>query len=70
MFTIKTPIGEPTIADGRDILYHLMNENETDWRPSMNLQELIQRIPAFIGSVIKKKGKHDKEEAKGGMKSL
>mmetsp|Transcript_10645 Transcript_10645/g.7950 ORF Transcript_10645/g.7950 Transcript_10645/m.7950 type:complete len:157 (+) Transcript_10645:225-695(+) len=70
MFTVTSPIGEPTIADGRDILCHLMGE-EKDWRPSMNLLDLIQRIPEFVGGFIKKSlDKYSKEEAKGGVNAL
>jgi hypothetical protein len=41
------------LADGRDLLLNIIPKNEEDWRPSMNLSDLIKRIPLFIADVIK-----------------
>ena len=48
----KTMFSTPTLADGRDLLTHLLPKGETEWRPSMNLYELINQIPIFIQEVI------------------
>jgi len=42
---------QPSLADGRDLLYHIIPKDKTDengereWKPSMNLYNLIQQIP-------------------------
>jgi ubiquitin-protein ligase len=33
----KTNFSSPTLADGRDLLLHLLPHSEEDWKPSMNL---------------------------------
>jgi ubiquitin-protein ligase len=39
----KTAFGEPnSLADGRDLLLHILPELKTEWMPSMNLCELIK----------------------------
>jgi len=49
------------IADGRDLFRLIASqENEELWNPSMNLYELIQRIPDFIAV-------HHKREASPSM---
>jgi len=45
----RTTFSTPTLADGRDLLYHIIPKKfEGEWRPSMNLFDLIQHIPDFI----------------------
>lgn len=41
------------MADGRDLLLHIIPKKEEDWRPSMTLIDIIQQIPAFISEQIK-----------------
>jgi hypothetical protein len=41
------------MSDGRDLLMNIIPKDEADWRPSMNLYELIQRIPDFIAEKLK-----------------
>ena len=41
------------MADGRDLLLHIISKDEEDWRPSMNLYELIQLIPEFVAETAK-----------------
>lgn len=41
------------MADGRDLLLHIIPKKEEDWRPSMSLFDIIQGIPAFISEQIK-----------------
>lgn len=50
----KTRFSNPSLADGRDILRQLLPNEQTEWRPSMNLYEIIQQIPVFISSTIVK----------------
>jgi hypothetical protein len=38
---------------------HIIPKEEEDWRPSMNLYDLIQKIPFFITEVVKKQDKFD-----------
>lgn len=60
----RTTFCSPSLADGRDLLYHIIpekeevkgeessvEENGREWRPSMNLHELIQHIPNFIADI-------------------
>ena len=51
----KTNFSTPSLADGRDLLNNLLPDGQTEWRPSMNLQELILQLPGFIESTIKEK---------------
>ena len=51
---LKTKFCEPSIADGRDLLRHLLPNGQTEWRPSMNLFDVIQLIPNFISQTIEK----------------
>lgn len=44
----KTRFCSPSLADGRDLLSHILPADQNEWRPSMNLYELIQQIPNFI----------------------
>jgi len=37
----KTRFSNPSLADGRDILTHLLPYDQREWRPSMNLFEII-----------------------------
>ena len=48
----KTAFTSPSLADGRDLLVHLLPEGESEWRPSMNLYELIMQIPVLIEQAI------------------
>ena len=50
----KTRFSNPSLADGRDLLNHLLPGDQKEWRPSMNLFEIIQQIPVFISSIIEK----------------
>ena len=62
--TVLFQFCSPSLADGRDLLYHIIpkkeevkgEENdqgdEREWRPSMNLYELIQQIPNFISETL------------------
>lgn len=50
----KTKICNPSIYDGRDLLKHLLPGGQTEWRPSMNLFEVIQQIPEFLTDTINK----------------
>lgn len=49
----KTPFSSASLADGRDLLRHLLPGGQTEWRPSMNLFEVIQQIPYFLNEVLK-----------------
>lgn len=61
----------PSLADGRDLLTHIIPKTEEDWRPSMNLQDLILRIPEFIVSVATKLHKgQDKDPKTGKIESF
>jgi len=48
----KTKFCEPSLADGRDLLLHILPKDISEWRPSMNLYELIQQIPEFIRETL------------------
>lgn len=48
----KTKFCEPSLADGRDLLLHILPRDNSEWRPSMNLYELIQQIPEFIRETL------------------
>lgn len=37
----KTRFCSPSLADGRDLLQHILPADQNEWRPSMNLYELI-----------------------------
>ena len=37
----KTRFCLPSLADGRDLLQHILPADQNEWRPSMNLYELI-----------------------------
>ena len=53
--TTKTPFSNPSLADGRDLLQHILPHIGNDsWRPSMNLSELIKQIPNFVHDVVTK----------------
>jgi ubiquitin-protein ligase len=56
----KTRFCLPSLADGRDLLQHILPSDQNEWRPSMNLYELIQQIPNFIQEVVVK-GQERKE---------
>lgn len=56
----KTRFCMPSLADGRDLLAHILPPEQNEWRPSMNLYELIQQIPNFIQETITK-GRDRKE---------
>jgi hypothetical protein len=46
---------------------HIIPKNEEDWRPSMNLQDLILRLPDFITEVVTKNAKGpEKDPSTGG----
>ena len=49
----KTRYSNPSLADGRDLLRELLPGDQGEWRPSMNLYEIIQQIPVFISDTIK-----------------
>ena len=75
----RTTFTSPTLADGRDLLYHIIpkeskkeekkaheemgESNEAEWRPSMNLYELIQYIPDFIEHTLILQNGNDKNKA-------
>ena len=61
LVTTKTKFCSPSMADGRDLLNHLLPDGQTEWRPSMNLYDLIMRIPQFIEQAIKM-DKQDKQK--------
>ena len=48
----KTKFSNPSLADGRDLLRHLLPNDQTEWRPSMNLFDVILRIPVFLSETI------------------
>mmetsp|Transcript_37625 Transcript_37625/g.57656 ORF Transcript_37625/g.57656 Transcript_37625/m.57656 type:complete len:98 (+) Transcript_37625:267-560(+) len=65
----RTTFCSPSLADGRDLLYEIIPKKEEEkkeeeeghlnfeageWRPSMNLYELIQCIPEFIENTLHK----------------
>ena len=37
----KTNFCSPSLSDGRDLLQHILPGDSSEWRPSMNLYELI-----------------------------
>lgn len=37
----KTKFSNPSLYDGRDLLKHLLPGGQQEWRPSMNLFEVI-----------------------------
>jgi hypothetical protein len=41
---------------------HIIPKDEEDWRPSMNLYELIQHIPDFISEQVKTQHEQEKKE--------
>lgn len=43
----------PSLADGRDLLVHIIPKKDEDWRPSMTLIDIIQHIPTFIAEQLK-----------------
>jgi len=53
----KTRFSDPSVADGRDLLAHFLPGDQREWRPSMNLFEIIQQIPDFISDVLEKDGR-------------
>jgi ubiquitin-protein ligase len=55
----KTRFSNPSLADGRDLLAHLLPGDQREWRPSMNLYEIIQQIPVFVSSIIEKDKQSD-----------
>ena len=58
----KTRFSDPSLADGRDLLTNLLPGGQKEWRPSMNLFEIIQQIPIFISTVIGKEGQPGAKE--------
>lgn len=55
MVTTRTSFSNPSLADGRDLLQHILPHIGNDsWRPSMNLSELIKQIPNFVHDVVTK----------------
>ena len=48
----KTRFSNPSLADGRDLLRCLLPEEQNEWRPSMNLFDLILQIPRFLERII------------------
>ena len=58
VFLTQFQFCSPSLADGRDLLYQIIpkskesEEEEGEWKPSMNLYELIQYIPEFISDVL------------------
>lgn len=44
----KSNFGTPSLADGRDLLLHVLPKGRPEWMPSMNLSDLIKQIPDFI----------------------
>lgn len=52
----KTRFCNPSLADGRDLLTCLLPQEQREWRPSMNLFEIIQQIPVFISHTIQNEG--------------
>lgn len=50
----KTRFCQPSLHDGRDLLQHILPGEQTEWRPSMNLKDLIEAIPKFIVQAITK----------------
>ena len=63
----KTRFSDPSMADGRDLLNHLLPQEQREWRPSMNLFEIIQQIPVFLSHII---AQADRPEAKEELRSL
>ena len=51
----KTSFCEPSLADGRDLLTHILPKNQKEWMPSMNLSDLIQQIPEFVRRCMESK---------------
>jgi hypothetical protein len=45
------------LADGRDLLLHVLPGGKTEWQPSITLFEIIQEFPNFIRSFIQQKDK-------------
>ena len=58
----KTRFSDPSLADGRDLLTCLLPGEQKEWRPSMNLFEIIQQIPVFISLIITKEGRPGAKE--------
>lgn len=53
----KTNFCSPSLSDGRDLLGQILPADQNEWRPSMNLYELIQQIPEFIRETLLKQQK-------------
>ena len=60
----KTKFCNPSLADGRDLLTHVLPPGQTEWRPSMNLYELIQQIPHFIQETLEADAAEDSGEVR------
>lgn len=63
----KTRFSDPSLADGRDLLTCLLPDEQREWRPSMNLFDIIQQIPDFISHII---GKEEQPGAKNEIRAL
>jgi len=48
----KTTFTTPSLADGRDLLLHVLPDKKSEWMPSMNLCEIIKQIPEFVRSTL------------------
>lgn len=57
----KTAFCQPSLYDGRDLLRHLLPDSQTEWRPSMNLFEVIQQIPKFLSETISLHNANERE---------
>ena len=51
----KNKFSNPSLADGRDLHQHLLPKGKQEWMPSMNLEEVITKIPEFINAALSKK---------------
>ena len=49
----KTNFCVPSLADGRDLLSELLPEDAVEWRPSLNLYDLIMKLPKLIEKTTK-----------------
>ena len=67
---LKDQFCSPSLADGRDLLLHIIPKDEEDWRPSMNLYELIQHIPEFIADQVKTQHGIELKEKQGHYEML
>ena len=51
----KSKFGNPCLADGRDLLLHVLPDGHKEWLPSLSIQQVITQIPKFVKEYLNQK---------------